>query len=257
MKDFEIPNSLQPLIAGYYFEPVTIGKSSARVFRLKHGAESRLFLKCGPIQSGLKEEADRLQWLSGRVRVPLVVAFLAEGDQEFLLTEALIGRDAKIGGRDNPESVIVGMAQELRLWHSQPIADCPFDQGLAIQIQRAKNRAQDGLVDEANFDAECLGRSAMELLEMLDLDCPENEDQALTHGDACLANVIFHGAQCTGFIDCGRVGVADPYQDIALAARSIGNNLGKMWLQPFFEHYGLSKVDESKLTFYRLLDEFF
>jgi aminoglycoside 3'-phosphotransferase-2 len=252
-----VPSALQPLVAGYDFEPVTLGCSSACVFRLRRNAENRLFLKCGPINGGLKEEADRLEWLSGRVRVPSVIAFVAEEDREFLLIQALIGQDGTEAGRDDPEAVVVGLAQELRVWHSQPVAGCPFDQGVAVQIQRARFRLHNGLVDEGDFDEERRGRSAMELLEELDRARPETEEKVLTHGDPCVPNVIFKGAECVGLIDCGRAGVADRYQDIALAARSINRNLGSKWVQPFFEHYGILKVDERKLAFYRLLDEFF
>jgi len=119
MKDLSIPSALQPLVTGYDFEPVALGDSAARVFRLRQNAESRRFLKCGPINSGLKEEACRLKWLSGRVRVSSVIAFVAEEDREFLLTEALFGRDGTEAGRENPEAVVVGLAQELQVWHSQ------------------------------------------------------------------------------------------------------------------------------------------
>jgi aminoglycoside 3'-phosphotransferase-2 len=258
MKNLGIPSVLQPLVTGYDFEPVTLGASSARVFRLRQNAESRLFLKCSPINSGLKEEACRLKWLSGRVRVPSVVAFVAEEDREFLLTEALIGRDGTEAGRENPEAVVMGLAQELHVWHSQPVAGCPFDQGLGVRIPLARVRTQSGLVDEGNFDEERRACSAVELLDQLDRDRPRTEDQVLTHGDACLPNVIFSNRiECVGFIDCDRAGVADRYQDIALAARSISRNLGAKWVQPFFEGYGLLKVNVRKLAFYRLLDEFF
>jgi aminoglycoside 3'-phosphotransferase II len=257
MKALNIPRTLQPLVTGYDFEPVTIGDSSAGVFRLRQNGESRLFLKSGPRNRGLKEEADRLKWLSGRVMVPSLVAFVAEQDVEFLLTEALIGSDGTEAGRKHPEAVVVGLAQELHRWHSQPIAGCPFDQSLAIQILLATTHAQNGLVDEDDFDEERRGLSAMELLDQLARSRPETEDQVLTHGDPCLPNVIFDGKECVGLIDCGRAGVADRYRDIALAARSIRRNLGGEWVQPFFEHYGLLKVDEGKLAFYRLLDEFF
>jgi aminoglycoside 3'-phosphotransferase-2 len=182
---------------------------------------------------------------------------VAEEDREFLLTEALIGLDGTEAGRENPEAVVVGLAQELQVWHAQPVAGCPFDQGLAVQIPLARTRAQGGLVNEHDFDEERRARSALELLEQLERDRPETEDQVLTHGDPCLPNVIFDGPACVGFIDCGRAGVADRYQDLALAARSISRNLGGKWVQPFFEHYGLLKVNAGKLAFYRLLDEFF
>ena len=257
MNALRVPSDLRPLIDGCDLEPVTIGASAARVFRLRQGRENRLFLKCGPIEIGLKQEADRLRWLSGQVKVPSVIAFVAEGREEFLLTEALPGRDGTRLGPKSPEAVVLGLAQELRLWHSLPVAGCPFDQGLAGQLRLAKSRVEAGLVDEDDFDEERRDRPAMELWEELDRDRPETEDQAVTHGDPCLPNVIFNGTECAGLIDCGRVGVSDPYHDIALACRSIRRNLGGRWVQPFLDRYGLPEADPGKLAYYRLLDELF
>jgi len=257
MTEFSIPSILKPLVVGYDSETVTIGKSSAQVFRLRRDGKPSLFLKCGAIGSGLKEETDRLKWLFEQVIVPSVVAFVIDENREFLLIKALSGRDGTEVGREHPEAVVFGLAQQLRHWHVQPIKDCPFDQSLAIQIPLARVNAKSGLVDENDFDAERRGCSAMELLEQLTRSHPETEDLVLTHGDPCLPNVIFDGEECTGFVDCGRSGIADRYQDIALAARSINSNLGGQWVHSFFEHYGLSNVDLDKLAFYRLLDEFF
>lgn len=60
----------------------------------------------------------------------------------------------------------------------------------------------------------------------------------------------------TGFIDCGRLGVSDRFQDLALAARSIERNLGADWVAPFFREYGV-EPDERRMAFYRFLDNFF
>jgi aminoglycoside 3'-phosphotransferase-2 len=132
-----------------------------------------------------------------------------------------------------------------------------FDQTVATQITRARQWFATGLVDETDFDEERLGRTAQELLTDVDAWQPTDEARGLTHGDPCLPNVMFDAGTFIGFVDCGRVGVADPYQDLALAARSIASNLGREWLSVFFKHYGISDPDERKLAFYRLLDEFF
>ncbi|HLX56069.1 MAG TPA: phosphotransferase, partial [Ktedonobacteraceae bacterium] len=59
------------------------------------------------------------------------------------------------------------------------------------------------------------------------------------------------------FIDWGRAGIADRYQDLALAARSLAYNFGPGWESLLWEAYGLQTVDAAKIAFYRLLDEFF
>jgi aminoglycoside 3'-phosphotransferase-2 len=44
---------------------------------------------------------------------------------------------------------------------------------------------------------------------------------------------------------------------LALACWSVEYNLGKEWVMPFFALYNGPVIDEKKIAFYRLLDEFF
>ena len=81
-------------------------------------------------------------------------------------------------------------------------------------------------------------------------------------GDFCLPNIILREApggavEVAGLIDCGRSGVADRHQDLALAIRSITYNLGSVWVKPFLEAYGPPHPQTGKVAFFTLLDEFF
>lgn len=69
--------------------------------------------------------------------------------------------------------------------------------------------------------------------------------------------MIFHQGSFSGFVDCGRCGRADRHQDLALAHRSIESNFGSSSAEDFLKEYGLEHVDPKKLSYYRLLDEFF
>jgi aminoglycoside phosphotransferase len=117
-------------------------------------------------------------------------------------------------------------------------------------------------VREEDFDATRQGRTAVDLYSELVARSPSSEDRTFTHGDYCLPNVILTedttgGFRVSGFVDCANAGIADRYQDLALCARSVADNLGAEWVQPLFERYGLDRVDEDKLAYYQLLDEFF
>lgn len=253
-----VPRAILPFLEGSECEPVDIGKSEASVSRLKTPSGT-LFLKTCAITEtgGLGAEADRLRWLKGKVPVPDVLAFGTDDDREYLLVTSLPGVNGVDAGRARPEEVVTGLAQALKRLHAQPVEGCAFDQAIAAQIERARRRVLAGAVDEADFDEERLGRTAEELFRELEAWRPADETLALTHGDPCLPNVLFDGGRFTGCVDCDRAGVADPCQDLALAARSIGSNLGTDWVSVFFKQYGMPAPDERKLAFYRLLDEFF
>lgn len=67
--------------------------------------------------------------------------------------------------------------------------------------------------------------------------------------------------ELAGVVDVGRLGVADRYVDLALAARSLSSQelnpqYGPGAATRFLSRYGEDPPDEAKITFYCLLDEF-
>lgn len=86
----------------------------------------------------------------------------------------------------------------------------------------------------------------------------------LSHGDYCLPNIFVKNHRVSGFIDLGRCGKADKYQDIALCYRSLKHNFGgkfgtvpiKYDCKEFFEILDI-RPDWDKIRYYILLDELF
>jgi kanamycin kinase len=112
-------------------------------------------------------------------------------------------------------------------------------------------------VDVDDFDDP--ERNPTELLAWLQTHIPDHEDLVFTHGDYCLPNVLIDPAarQISGYIDWGRAGVADRYQDLAIGARSVRYNLGAEWEPRFLAAYGLDTLDLERLAWYETLDELF
>lgn len=239
-------------------EQQSIGESRADVFRVRRPNQPDLFLKselAGAV-SELPDEIDRLRWLRQVGQpAPHVLDTAMEGGRHWLLMTALRGRDLASAALP-PAQVIGVLATALRNLHHLPIETCQFDHRLEARIAQAKRHVDAGLVDEADFDDERLGQSASQVLAELLSSCPTARDLVVTHGDACLPNFMVDGHQFTGFIDCGRLGIADRFQDLALAARSIARNVGEEWVPPFFREYGIAP-DAQRIRFYCLLDEFF
>ncbi len=256
-----LPVALQAVTGDMTCTPVTVGMSGTAVFRLTTNAGETRYLKiaeCGA--EPLLPEMQRLEWLAGRLPVPRVLSFAQEDGREYLLLSEVPGRmshTATLAG-DIPRIVHL-LARGMRMVHAIPSANCPFDMRLDMRIAAARQRVAEGRVDSADFDTIRQGQTAESLLAALLTTRPAMEDLVFTHGDYCPPNILVDLTQDepSGFIDLGRAGIADRYQDIALAARSLAHNFGARWMSLLFEEYGLDVVDHAKIAYYQLLDEFF
>ena len=252
------PPEWQQTLSGYKWEQQTIGCSTAGVFRLTFPGRPALFVKTAataPVME-LPGEAERLRWLAARgIPCAAVIDEVKEARRNWLLLSAVPGHDLAAATLE-PAAIVKIMANALRGLHHIPTALCPFDHRAALRMAQAHARMEAGMVDEEDLDEERLGIPLQQLFEQLQATMPLTEDLVVAHGDACLPNLLADDSGFTGFIDCGRLGVADRHQDLALACRSIQYNLGEEWTSPFLDHYGIVP-DPDKLAFYRLLDEFF
>ena len=252
--------ALDARLAGYRFERDARGRSAASVFRLEASGLPTLYLKVEEAGAfgEIADEAARLDWLKASgLPCPEVIANESGGGRNRLLIGALPGADLASASALTPLVRVELLAAALLDLHRLPIASCPFDHRLEKRMAVAKARMQAGIVDETDFDETRLGKSAEALFAELESRRPGREDLVVTHGDACLPNFIACEDGFSGYIDCSRLGVADRYQDIALACRSIAYNFGEALVQPFLDRYGMPAADPVRLDYYQLLDEFF
>ncbi|MFE0014772.1 APH(3')-II family aminoglycoside O-phosphotransferase [Mesorhizobium sp. NPDC059054] len=258
--EVDLPAVIRTRVDGYAWDRDTLGHSDAGVFKLEVADKPGLFLKIEEANGfgELPAEVERLHWLGRQgIACPEVLAFEAHAGCNWLLMSAISGKDLVSAGPLPAEKTIAMMASALRTLHALDIRSCPFDHRLGRRITDARARMEAGLVDEEDFDDERLGRTAQDVFADLIASRPESEDLVVAHGDACLPNFMVDGDRFSGFIDCGRLGVADRCQDLALSCWSIRHNLGEEWVAPFLALYDAPDVDPGKLAYYRLLDEFF
>lgn len=259
MQFSELPETIASHIKGLSLQRDAIGVSGDRVYALGDPERARYYLKIGTTGGRIASELNRLLWLQDKMIVPEIICFEADSDYEYLLVTAIPGLIANHEAFTNrKEQVVIALAKALRNIHSIDIAQCPFDCTLPRQIDEATANTEAGIVDEGDFDAERLGRSANDLLLELHRTQPASVENVFTHGDYCLPNVLLDpNTLHAGFIDVGRAGISDRYLDLSIATRSITHNFGPGFEEIFLEAYGLDTVDRKSIEFYRLLDEFF
>ncbi|SEG43478.1 aminoglycoside O-phosphotransferase APH(3')-IVa [Paenibacillus sp. UNC499MF] len=236
------------------------GYSGDHVYHVKEYRGAPAFLKIAPSVwwRTLRPEIEALAWLDGKLPVPKVLYTAEHGGMDYLLMEALSGKDGSheaIQGK--PEFFVKLYAESLRRIHSLDIRDCPLANGLDKKLRDAKRLVDERMVDPAEIKEE-YDCTPEELYRILLADKPGTDDPVFAHGDYCPPNLIIDGEKLSGFIDLGRAGVADRYQDIGLAIRSLRHDYGDdRYKALFLEHYGLTGLDEDKVEYYIRLDEFF
>ena len=266
---FLLPPPLAADLGKHSRAEVGTGESGSSVTRFERPGASVVFLKSRrvgtiPGDRPLFDEGERLSWMHAvGLPVPAVLQYHEWKGREYLLLTAVPGVDAAAQRpADQHAAVVAALAAGLRTLHATNISACPFDQSRRLRVAAAESQVRHGLVREDDFDAARIGRSASELYAELVRSAPPSEDRVFTHGDYCLPNVILVDdgpgrLRVSGFVDCRAAGIADRYQDLALCARSVAHNFGPEWVPTLFARYGLDRVDDGKLEYYQLLDEFF
>lgn len=261
----DLPRELQLLLPEREFEEIRLGESGAGVWRCTLAGHAPRYLKAAPIDAtlALGQEAACLRWMREHaLPVPPVIAYVRQGGVEYLLTESASGVPASASEwREGAERVATALGRGLARLHATNVTTCPFDRRIDRQVEEARARLAGGMVREDDFDNGRRGRRAADLFaELLDM-VPAHEDAVLVHGDFCLPNVMLTHIEgdlhVTGLVDCGRAGVGDRHQDLALAVRSLTANWGPETVAPFLTAYGGPPVNSQSLAFFTVLDEFF
>lgn len=214
-------------------------------------------------------EVALMRWLKNKLPVPQVLAYECSEGKSFLLMSKLPGEMACTPRfLRRPERLFQLMSEALHMWWSVDFSAYPEKSNLDKKLHAAQHAVENNLVDTTNVELDTFGKNGFEnpqaLLDWLVENRPETEDLALTHGDFCLPNVFLTEEGVSGFIDLGRGGVADKYQDVALCYRSLKDNFagrqgGAVFNADMNMFFAALKMepDWGKIKYYRLLDELF
>ncbi|HCT76036.1 MAG TPA: aminoglycoside phosphotransferase APH(3') [Micromonosporaceae bacterium] len=204
--------------------------------------DERRFVKLAASGRAIPDEAQKLRWALGYLPVPEVIEYGSDGETDWLMTAALEGVDATQHPwlTEDPHRLVVALGEGLKVLHSGvPVNDCPFDFSPPTAVAHVKARLAAGLVSP-------------EPVERLIATAPQDWAEVVCHGDYCLPNALLTDGKVTGYLDLGRLAVADPWWDLAIGALSCTWNLGPGYEELFYSAYGVSP-DPERIAWYRLL----
>lgn len=261
-----IPQKIKNIIGDREYTQNDIGMSGSKVLIL-----SEYVLKIQQQTPETENEKDIIAWVNGRLPVPQIQAYYVENQTAYTLMSRITGKmlcDEEY--LNNPGRLIKLVAEGLKLLWSVDVSNCPCGVSpLDERLKAARWNVENGQVDLDNVEPETFGPDGFanprELLTWLEQNRPE-EDIVLTHGDFCLPNIFADDNQISGFIDLGKMGPADRWQDLAIALRSLEHNFsgryndGKSYFEfepdMLLDQLGM-KMDKEKNRYYMLLDELF
>lgn len=257
------PADIAKHTAGMAFEMDSTGLSGSSV-----AIYEDLVLKCERVCEESENHLAMLRWLEGKIPAPRVIESVeVDGFRWTLMTRISGEMSCAEQWRSDPGRLVRVLAEAMRLLWTVDVSGCPVDQSAEAKLKRAKTIVEKGLVDMDLVDPETFGEkgfpSPAALLQWLQEHEPE-PDPVLSHGDYCLPNIFLEDWKFSGFLDLGRSGVGDRWNDIAICWRSLRDNFGGHYGEAvegfdpdsLFDALGVEK-DEEKLRYYLLMDELF
>ena len=262
----ELPNAIREYVGNqeYKINNVGMSESEVRIY-------DKYVLKIQPESVETDNEYSIVNWLGHSIPLPSIPAYCKQGGRAYILMTKVVGD--MLCSEENmadPEMIIKLAAKGMKQLWEIDVHECPYTTSrLDERLKVAEYNVVNGFVDVENAEPETFGpkgfRNPEELLEWLKSNRPK-EDIVLTHGDFSLPNVLVKDGRVSGFIDLGKMGPADRWQDIAIAIRSLEHNFSGKYTdgkkiydfkpQMLLDELGVA-WDEKKYRYYILLDELF
>lgn len=265
----KLPSSIQKLIFSKPYTVDSFGKSGSGVYVFDDFVLKIVDAHDKQFREHNDVSVQVMRWLEGKLPIPKVLCYEADDDFQYLLMSRISGKmSCDESYLENPRELCRLLAQAFKMLWSVDLTDCPRERTIENELEEAKYRVENNLVDLEDAEPDTFGEGGFEnpqsLLAWLQTHKPQYEP-VLSHGDFCLPNIFLKDNQVSGFIDLGAAGVGDKWRDIALCYRSLKHNCdgtfgGKIYpdVNPdlLLEELGVDPNNE-KIRYYILLDELF
>ncbi|MFZ4518851.1 MAG: phosphotransferase [Microthrixaceae bacterium] len=159
--------------------------------------------------------------------------------------------------RYEPERTVGLLGDTIARLHSAAAPDGWAQLRAADVVELARTRIESGEVRPDTLDPAYAHMEPARLLGVLASGAAAVDAHSgvvPTHGRADLAHLRCDGGRPLGFADWSAAALADPYRDLAVAARSVALDLGPMLVPDLLERAGHPQPDPVRLDWWALAD---
>jgi streptomycin 3"-kinase len=243
------------------WHPVSRGESGADVFRSGDGLRYAKAVGRAGVDV-LAAERDRIAWAHGRgLPTPAVLDWRTTEDGAWLVTTAVAGVPADGLAPEAFARAWPSIVDAVRALHDVPAEECPFRRDLDTMLALARDVVGRDAVNPDFLPDDDKPVAAAALLERVEVDAgtrrqQEQRDRVVCHRDLCLPNLLVDGDRFSGFIDLGRLGVADPHADLSLLLANTCDTYGGLAraAREILDARYPRSIDDDRLAFYLRLD---
>ncbi len=259
-----IPDTIKEIIGDRPYLIDEIGKSGSKVICFDD-----IVLKIEREQEESNNEYKIMGWLGNKIPVPKILHFQNSGGVNYLLMSKIKGEMACGKGLlANPNRLVELLCDGIKMLWDVDIANCPSNNSIDNKLRQAEIRVNNNQCSIDDAEPTTYGPNGFEnpkkLLQWLKENRPK-EELTFSHGDYCLPNIFIENNKISGFIDLGRSGIADIYQDISLCYRSLQHNYKGKYADKTHDGFDPNilfetldiEPDWDKIRWYILLDELF
>lgn len=259
------PENINKILLNKNYHENTAGKTDSKVYMYDD-----FVLKVQKPSNETKNEFEIMKKLNNKLPIPKAVEYVEQNGLSYTLMSRITGEMLSENKYiNNPDKLISLLCEGFKLLWSVNINEFYVDSASNIyeRLKTARYNVENNLVDVNNVMPETFGTKGFSspnaLLKWLENNIPK-QDLVFTHGDFCFENILVKDSHINGFIDLGKAGVADRWQDLAICIRELDDifiNINDSSYKEYSSDMLLKKLgieqDDAKLKYYMLLDELF
>ena len=196
----------------------------------------------------LSRESIKQDYLKDRISIPEKMFYEKYQGKSYILTKEIRGN--LLNNLDDKNKILEILIELFNQIYSIDYKDCMIDETIDTKIKRIEEDIKN---IELSSELKQKFITKENLIKYLKGNKPK-QIIGFTIGNIDFKNIIYENNDFKGIINVSESGLSDIYYDLVYCEKSIEENLGKEYVQLFYDNIGIEK-DDIKSEYYKIIIE--